>query len=172
MPAALSALTTTNGFSLMPYSLYLRRTFVSIASTLLRTQSSPLALYNAPANRFVAGFIGSPGMNFLAVTPQGGQLVLPGGGQLALAPLGAVAEIGIRPEHVGLTNPGAGHLDGRVTVVENLGNTSFVYLDTAAGQIIAEADPAITLAPGAQAGIRIDLARTHAFDATGRGLTP
>ena len=131
---------------------------------------SPMSLYNAPANRFVAGFIGSPGMNFLKAESQGETTVLPGGGKVGLGRRGQVVEIGIRPEHVGLTNPGAGQIDGVVTVVEHLGNTSFVYLDTAGGQIIAEADAEVAAHPGDRAGIVIDPARTHAFDSQGRTL--
>ena len=131
---------------------------------------SPLDLYNSPANRFVAGFIGSPGMNFIRAERQGDGILLPGGGRVALAGQAAVAEVGIRPEHVALDRPGAGHLDGKVSVVEHLGNTSYVYFETTAGQIIAEADPAIAAKPGDRLGIVLAPDRMHAFDATGAAL--
>ena len=131
---------------------------------------SPLDLYNRPANRFVAGFIGSPAMNFVAVQGQGGTVTLPGGGQLALARPGTIAELGIRPEHVALTNAGAGQLPGTVSVVEQLGNTSYVYLDTPAGQMIAEAAPGVAAHPGDKVGLTLDPAHLHAFDSTGRAL--
>jgi len=131
---------------------------------------SPLDLYNEPANRFVASFIGSPSMNFLPAERQGDAIVVRGGRSFAMPVGGAVAEIGTRPEHVSLNAPGTGLVDGAVTVVEHLGNTSYVYLDTAIGQIVAEADPAVDLRPGQNAGIGFDPARTHVFDTNGAAL--
>ncbi|MBP1807095.1 ABC transporter ATP-binding protein [Rubellimicrobium aerolatum] len=137
---------------------------------------SPLDLYNAPANRFVAGFIGSPGMNFLParVTREGAGLVaeLPGGGRLAL-PMralrgaGGTSEVGIRPEHLRLADPGTGDLDGRVSVVENLGNTAYVHVETPAGPLVVEADPGLRADPGMAVGVRVDVGRAHVFDADG-----
>ncbi|EPX87758.1 carbohydrate ABC transporter ATP-binding protein, CUT1 family [Rubellimicrobium thermophilum DSM 16684] len=127
---------------------------------------SPLELYNHPANRFVAGFIGSPGMNFVPVDSEGR---IPGGGRLPAVPPGAT-ELGIRPEHLRLTGPGEGHLDARATVVEHLGNTSFVYLDSAAGQMIVEADAGYRIVPGDTVGLAFDPARIHAFDDKGLAI--
>ena len=143
---------------------------------------SPLDLYNAPANRFVAGFIGSPAMNFLParIVRDGAGIVaeLPGGGRFAL-PLRAMrgtgegeAELGIRPEHLTLTNPGDGELAGAVSVTENLGNTAYVYLDTPAGQIVVEGDPAKRIEPGMPVGIRFDSTRAHVFDREGGAAWP
>jgi ABC-type sugar transport system ATPase subunit len=139
---------------------------------------SPLELYNTPANRFVAGFIGSPAMNFIAATAEGGPggltVRLANGAQLAVAARAAdgIAELGIRPEHLRLTNPGAGHLDGRATVVEQLGNTTFVYLDTPAGQMIVEGDPGVPLHAGDVVGLTIDADRCHLFDTNGASRRP
>jgi multiple sugar transport system ATP-binding protein len=131
---------------------------------------SPLDLYNRPANRFVAGFIGSPGMNFVGVSGQGGTVTLPGGGQLALSRPGPIAELGVRPEHVTVGSAGQGHIGGKVSVIEQLGNTSYVYLDTAAGQVIAETAPGMALHPGETVGLTFDTGHLHAFDNTGRAL--
>ncbi|SEQ24721.1 multiple sugar transport system ATP-binding protein [Faunimonas pinastri] len=93
---------------------------------------SPLELYNRPANRFVAGFIGSPRMNFLAVsgvTPEG-QMVVPGG-RIGLARRipGTAAEAGVRPEHLRLDRPGTeGSLSGRVVMTEHLGSDTYAYV--------------------------------------------
>ena len=143
---------------------------------------TPLELYNAPANRFVAGFIGSPAMNFLdgsadadaggaalTVTLAGNRPVtLPRRAAAAFAAGGKV-QIGIRPEHVQLCDPSdsAATLQGKTTVVEQLGNTTFVYVDTASGQMIVEAEGGRQIAPGTAVGLRIDGARVHLFDATG-----
>ena len=74
---------------------------------------TPMELYNNPANLFVAGFIGSPKMNFL-----------PG----AYAGRPEVHTLGIRPEHITL-DPTGGDIEGRVTHVEHLGADTNIYLD-------------------------------------------
>ncbi len=141
---------------------------------------SPLELYNAPANRFVAGFIGSPAMNFLQGTADAGGAVLTvtlAGNRPVTLPRRAAAafagggkvEIGIRPEHVQLCDPSdaGATLQGTASVVEHLGNTTFVYADTASGQMIVEAEGGRQIAPGTALGLRIDGARAHLFDDAG-----
>jgi ABC-type sugar transport system ATPase subunit len=98
---------------------------------------SPLDLYNHPANRFVAGFIGSPKMNFLNGRIEvsngaawaevvGGKLQLPA----ANADLGGRdVEIGIRPEHIDIVSPEQAPLVGRVRYTEQLGGETFLYCD-------------------------------------------
>jgi multiple sugar transport system ATP-binding protein len=96
----------------------------------------PLELYHHPANAFVAGFIGSPGMNFLSATVQGmaeGGVTLRAGQQPCEARVaanglasGEPVTIGIRPEHIRL---GEGPGQGQVTHVERLGEHAYVYLD-------------------------------------------
>jgi len=97
----------------------------------------PMKLYEQPANRFVAGFIGSPAMNFVKVALQAG----PNGpalqaGEVQLSPggrlreLGEAAEIGIRPEHLVLTGPDEGDFPATVEIVEKLGAESLIYLQT------------------------------------------
>jgi ABC-type sugar transport system ATPase subunit len=140
---------------------------------------SPLTLYNAPINRFVAGFIGSPAMNFLTGTAladgSGLRIDLTGGQALQVAvvgqPAGPAVEVGVRPEHVRITAVGQGHLPGTVSVLEQLGNTSYVYLDTPAGPVIVEADPTLEAAAGTVVGLEVDTARLHVFDSTGKSLT-
>ena len=138
---------------------------------------SPLDLYNAPANRFVAGFIGSPAMNFLparAARATDGLRLTVGETALALPPRAApvfdgerAVELGIRPEHVQLADPAHAHLQGRTSVIEQLGNTTYVYVDTSLGQIIAEAAGTTLLRPGEAVGLAFDLPRVHVFDETG-----
>jgi ABC-type sugar transport system ATPase subunit len=136
---------------------------------------SPLELYNTPANRFVAGFIGSPAMNFLPATAAnvvGGLELTLAQGRLTL-PSRAVSgpvELGIRPEFVTLTNPGQGLFDGTVSVVEQLGNTSYVYLDSPSGPMIAEADQSVRLSPGENVGLGLDPVRALVFDAAGMAV--
>jgi ABC-type sugar transport system ATPase subunit len=88
---------------------------------------SPIELYARPANRFVAGFIGSPKMNFLAVGA-GPAVALPGGAlRLRDAPRG-LAEIGVRPEHLRLDGGGDAELEGTVEGTEHLGSDTFAYV--------------------------------------------
>jgi ABC-type sugar transport system ATPase subunit len=131
---------------------------------------SPLDLYNSPANRFVAGFIGSPAMNFLSVTAGAEGLTLPGGGRLAVHPKGAVTEVGIRPEHLRVLPLGQCDLQGTTRVVEQLGNTSYVYIDSQAGTVVAEVAPGSTPTTGQSVGLSLDVDHLHLFTADGRVL--
>ena len=141
-------------------------------------QGSPLQLYNAPANRFVASFIGSPAMNFLpaTLTHAAGTLTASfATGTTFTLPAPATrgftgsqqAELGVRPEHMHLTDVEGAVLTGTASVVERLGNTSYVYLDTALGPIIVEADQQVTLQPGDKVGLGLDPAHAHVFGADG-----
>ena len=143
---------------------------------------SPLALYNTPANKFVAAFIGSPAMNFLAATARPGTgkslvAALAGGGSVTLESrkgIGAntldTVDLGIRPEHVHLvaSDDKQATIKGTTTIVERLGNTTFVYVDTPSGQVIVEAGGALQIAPGANVGLAIDTAQAHVFGADGQ----
>ena len=101
----------------------------------------PLELYERPANRFVAGFLGSPAMNFFpAVAGADGALVGPGYRFVLSAAArassrvepGAAVTVGIRPEHLARVHdpaaPAAGFVEGEVDLVEPLGSTVVVYL--------------------------------------------
>ena len=142
---------------------------------------SPLELYNHPANKFVAAFIGSPGMNFLPaklerVEGAAARVVLPGGGE-AVARLRAgraeeQMELGVRPEHLTITPAGdaGAALNGRVAIVEHLGNVTLVHVDTPAGQLVVEGEGNLALAPGAEIGLAIDDAEAHLFNGEGEAL--
>ena len=127
---------------------------------------SPWELYNKPANRFVAGFIGSPGMNFLKGQGEGQAIRLRDGTELARAAQGPV-EFGIRPEHLTIATDGP--IRGRASVVEYLGNTSYAYIDTDHGPMVVEADGA-GLKAGDQVGLVPDLAKAHVFDSNGMAV--
>ncbi len=96
----------------------------------LQQVAAPRDLYSRPANRFVAGFIGSPAMNLVDVDPSKG---LDLGGVKVVLPqeVGAKAvthsmvTIGVRPEHMTLSSDG---IPGQVTVIEDLGSEAFVHV--------------------------------------------
>jgi len=102
---------------------------------------APLTLYDDPDNRFVAGFIGSPAMNFLQaqiVEQRNGvvTLSLDGGERHLEARLsaGQRVEIGVRPEHLTITQEGA--LPVNVEVAEELGDVSYLYTRAPSGKEI------------------------------------
>jgi ABC-type sugar transport system ATPase subunit len=145
---------------------------------------SPLELYSHPANRFVASFIGSPAMNFVkgsVKSTSGKQLVLqlPGKAILSLnnrkAALNATLnefEIGIRPEHLKLVSPNdkKAVFQGRTTVVEQLGHTTYAYIETPAGQMIVEADGSLEKTTGTAVGIAVDSNHVHIFGQGGNAV--
>ncbi len=107
---------------------------------------SPLDLYNKPANMFVAGFIGSPRMNFLhgKVTGAKGkkaEITIAGGQKLhadfpAMPDIGAEITLGVRPEHLVPVAAAKAVLSGDVQITEQLGGETCVYITTAAGSAV------------------------------------
>jgi multiple sugar transport system ATP-binding protein len=139
---------------------------------------TPLAVYEKPANKFVAGFIGAPAMNFIdvAIRHEGsGMAVESRGLKLSLSPpLARAIEpyhsrelvMGIRPEHLSLGNGAAGSsFDARVDVVEQLG--SEILLETRVGPdslTVARVPAETRVKPGDQVRVSAQLARLHFFD--------
>ncbi|HWA17757.1 MAG TPA: sn-glycerol-3-phosphate ABC transporter ATP-binding protein UgpC [Devosia sp.] len=142
----------------------------------------PLDLYNQPRNKFVAGFLGSPKMNFVEGTVlslDGGAVVNVSGSQFKLRqPLpdhevGDKVLFGIRPEHIGITeDAGVKLADLRVDLVEQLGDTTMVYASTQRGQPLTIAlEGQRQIAPGTMVPTYIDPNRYHVFGPDGRALT-
>ncbi len=137
---------------------------------------TPMELYNHPANKFVASFIGSPTMNFVsgeARRAEGKEAVvaLPGGGEITVSTRGEAGaangalEVGIRPEHVRLgapNDPGA-NLGGTVQILEHLGNATIMYVNTPAGQIVVQDEGEVATKAGDNVGVIFDPARVHVF---------
>ncbi|ADU39540.1 MULTISPECIES: ABC transporter ATP-binding protein [Variovorax] len=133
---------------------------------------SPLDLYDHPANQFVAGFIGSPAMNFLPGTLRraGGaaHVELPDGTRLD-APLhaggtdGQPVVYGTRPEH--LTLGDSGGIPSRVVVMEPTGMDTFVACRHEGAELSAVFRERYDFAPGSTIHLLPDLARAHLFDA-------
>ncbi len=138
---------------------------------------TPLELYNTPANKFVAAFIGSPAMNFFAAEitgrdDRGFALALPGGRTTTIVsrggePNGGDVEVGVRPEHLtlGATGDPQASFEGTVNIVEQLGNSTLLYVGTAAGQLIVEGEGNLEAAPGDKVSLTLDPARSHLFGA-------
>jgi ABC-type sugar transport system ATPase subunit len=147
----------------------------------LQQFDTPLNIYNRPANRFVAEFVGSPAMNFIEGERDAGSRVFAGGG-LAL-PLGDAqldvtdgrgrVTLGVRPEHVHVS---AGPRDGwtlaQVYVTELMGNETFVFLRLPGGEkIIARAAADFRAEQESPAWVRFETDKAVFFDAdTGEAL--
>jgi multiple sugar transport system ATP-binding protein len=117
---------------------------------------SPMELYNNPANMFVAGFIGSPKMNFV-----------PGG----LVGRPEMATLGIRPEHISLDAEG-GDLEGQVAHVEHLGADTIIYLDCGEeiGVIIVRAFREVQVEVRSRQFARFDQGEIFGFDKDGHRI--
>ena len=134
---------------------------------------TPMDLYERPANRFVAGFIGAPSMNFLPVRTNGSLIDWPGIAPLALpAGKAQVVELGIRPEHLVAVEEADADIAGDIEIIERLGAETYAYVRVA-GQ---PADLTLRLPgetghrPGSRIGLKLDWSRAHWFDADGRVL--
>ena len=142
----------------------------------------PMALYERPATRFVAGFLGSPSMNFLAarIVPDGAGWAaeFSGAQRIALpAPSGVdprvATTLGVRPEHWRIVAEGG--LSARVELVELLGGSGVAHLRLDGSNDIVtfktHDDAGAELAAGARIQLRPDFARALWFDADGSTLT-
>ena len=121
---------------------------------------TPRALYEKPANLFVAQFIGSPRMN-----------VVPAGTVTGVhVPKGAVS-VGIRPEHITLVAAGQGQIQGKVDVLEYLGADTFVILDCGpAGQMTVRVNGTADVYPGDDVALSFSPSQMHAFDSKGLAI--
>jgi ABC-type sugar transport system ATPase subunit len=118
---------------------------------------APLEVYQRPANRFVAGFIGTPSMNFV---------------EGALGPIAAGSGAwGIRPEDVAVAAAGTpGAVSAEVVLVELLGAQAHLHLDAGPQRLIVVVAGAAAPGKGATVHLHLDPARVHRFDAAGKAI--
>ncbi|MBB3464893.1 ABC transporter ATP-binding protein [Rhizobium sp. BK377] len=137
----------------------------------IEQQGRPLDLYDKPANKFVAGFIGSPAMNFIpAIADEDGKSLTLDLGVIRqpiaidhqIQP-GSKVTVGIRPEHIGITNQGQGSFDVPVAVVESTGSSTFITAATTPELTIVETGRG-TVQPGQTIGVAVAPAQVHLFD--------
>ncbi|MDQ0458211.1 ABC transporter ATP-binding protein [Rhizobium paknamense] len=137
----------------------------------IEQQGAPLELYDRPVNRFVAGFIGSPAMNFIPASVEEAALVLelaPGVPQrLSLArslPEGEALMVGLRPEHLRLVSESEAKLRLPVGMVESTGATTYL---TSASQpeVNVVASTRVTPAAGTMMFLSFEDQHLHLFDA-------
>ena len=143
---------------------------------------SPLELYHHPRNLFVAGFIGSPKMNFLETVASDigrdtATVKIPGGGTMTIpartagmAP-GAKLTLGVRPEHLVPGEEGDAVMEGRVFVVERLGGETYCHVRVDGGQsVVIRTGGDSPVNPGEQVRIGVPAASCHLFDRDGIAL--
>jgi len=145
---------------------------------------TPMEVYHSPVNRFVAGFIGSPKMNFID-----GQLLRSGGAETrvtlhqgtvatvtaesgALAP-GAKLTLGVRPEHLlASPDPGPDTVESQVQFAEHLGDTTYLHIQLSGGgdTLTVRTDPDNPLDIGDTAHLTLPARKCYLFDESGRTL--
>jgi multiple sugar transport system ATP-binding protein len=141
----------------------------------------PMELYNSPANEFVAGFIGSPKMNFLGakiVASDDGSAVIDLHGQTIRLPrpLGGIqpgdtVTLGARPEHLNVGDRGLALGSAHVDLVEHLGGQTILYATLHGGQSLTIAlEDQQAIRAGETVNIRIDPERCHLFGPDGTTL--
>ena len=138
----------------------------------------PMELYNEPDNKFVAGFIGSPPMNFLVtqVEKEGDKVyVNEGTFKLEVTPaqakflqpyIGKEVTFGIRPEDVEFSHqeiPGK-TINGHVSVVEPLGSETQVYVSTSKAKVVGKIDPSVIPQPDEKVALIVNMEKARFFD--------
>ena len=134
---------------------------------------TPLELFNNPDNRFVAGFIGSPAMNFLKGEIAEGGVALAAGGHIPLGPRSGVGqgdaiELGIRPRDISIAKTGG--VKGEVTEVEQLGSESYIFVTLPSGEpLVIHQAGQTDIAIGQTVAVKLAPEAVHIFRAdTGR----
>ena len=149
---------------------------------ILQQVGSPQELYSRPTNRFVAGFIGSPSMNFIDsnLVHDGDKRVLRADGfeapiqpELAAELQGrqdGAVTVGFRPEHLTAAAVAgtAAELHAKVNVVEFLGNDELLHVTVADRTLLALVDSALKVKPGDALDLWLPLDKMHVFDADGQ----
>ncbi|QDU70279.1 ABC transporter ATP-binding protein [Mucisphaera calidilacus] len=160
---------------------------VVMSEGLIQQCDTPLEVYNHPVNRFVAGFLGTPPMNFLSgkLVEENGQVCFEGEGQKfplnpdqadrCRARLGSEVTLGLRPEGMFLKpHESASNEDQtgpfKVDVIEPLGNTMDVYLSTSTGARLTARVAAEELDEGTDVKCYFNLQKAHVFEPGDYGL--
>ena len=162
---------------------------VLLREGVIEQQGSPLDLYERPATRYVAGFLGSPTMNFLRAAvivngttvsvrlEDGTSLTVPPSRSGGLGPWqGKPLELGVRPEHLsrasGDVRPGAAVVDTQVDLVQPTGSRTYATVRLGGVPVVAELQAHDVSAPGERVSIAVDMNRMILVDtATGKVIS-
>jgi multiple sugar transport system ATP-binding protein len=141
---------------------------VILKAGVVQQVGTPEQVYQRPANRFVAGFIGSPTMNFFDVTVEGDGVRLRDGTRFAVPAASRAgrgdAVLGVRPEHLRVLPAGEPGLKVTVSVVEPLGSDTLVYFECDGSRHVARVAPELHVQPGAAVNLGIAEGKAHLFE--------
>ncbi len=144
---------------------------------IISQQGTPLQLYKNPDNMFVAGFIGSPKMNFISTTItsktanetevnifESSKITI--SKNSANASEGDKVQLGIRPEHLLVNKEGNASWESKVFVVEKLGSGTFLYLEKEGEPLVVEAEGDSNIKVGDTVKVGFDASKCHLFDSS------
>ena len=151
----------------------------------LQQIATPMELYQRPANKFVGGFIGSPSMNFIEGVIQRSETAGRGAGMCTFKGIDLTLDVpcgetrgrvvlGVRPQHIEVSDDGQNRPKAEVGVVEPMGNEQIVYVTLSGGdKLVAVAPPQDIIKPGDIVSIRVRPEGVHLFDAeSGKRIDP
>jgi multiple sugar transport system ATP-binding protein len=151
----------------------------------LQQAGTPVEVFHEPVNTFVAGFIGSPAMNFVSgeVGEDAGRLVFRGEGVVLPLPDDLRRHLaddrklqsGFRPQHLEVVTDAASGdprylMDGTVEFVEHMGVEKFLHVGVSGQRLIARAEGTLAVEPGDRIRLRVPPERVHLFNAAGHNV--
>lgn len=140
---------------------------------------SPMELYEKPANQFVAGFLGTPSINFMNMEIQNGKCFIEGSAVEDKYKTTAMKKlsdgkytVGIRPEHISVIEKETEHflVEAPVTLVENLGSETLVYFHINEKKYCSKMARTIRMEPGKKVQLSLELEHATLFDTDGNSI--
>ena len=138
-----------------------------------------MELYEKPANQFVAGFLGTPSINFMNMEIQNGKCFIEGSAVEDKYKTTAMKKlsdgkytVGIRPEHISVIEKEAEHfmVEAPVTLVENLGSETLAYFHINEKKYCSKMARTIRMEPGKKVQLSLELEHATLFDADGNSI--
>ena len=162
-------------------AMTLANDIVVLDQGIVSQNGTPMDLYNSPKNLFVAGFIGSPKMNFIessviSKNSNSSELDILGSGKLSIPKVlsniseGDKIKIGIRPEHLEINQISDVVWEGKVFVVEKLGSGTFLYLEKDGEPLVVQTDGDTKIKVGDTIKVGINSSRCHIFNEKGSSI--
>ena len=162
-------------------AMTLANDIVVLDQGIVSQKGTPMDLYNSPKNLFVAGFIGSPKMNFIessviSKNSNSSEVDILGSGKLSIPKVlsnvseGDKIKIGIRPEHLEINQISDFVWEGKVFVAEKLGSGTFLYLEKDGEPLVVQTDGDTKIKVGDTIKVGINSSRCHIFNEKGSSI--
>ncbi len=162
-------------------AMTLANDIVVLDQGIVSQKGTPMDLYNSPKNLFVAGFIGSPKMNFIessviSKNSNSSEVDILGSGKLSIPKAlsniseGDKIKIGIRPEHLEINQISDVVWEGKVFVAEKLGSGTFLYLEKDGEPLVVQTDGDTKIKVGDTIKVGINSSRCHIFNEKGSSI--